>query len=209
MTDTLTVSVLGTGIMGAAMARNLLRAGHTVRVWNRSTAKAAPLAGDGAQVAATPAEAVRDADVILTMLYDGDAVRAVLHDAAPAAKPGAIWVQSTTTGIDEVAGLAALAGEQHVLVTLGDQPRVGSAVVARMAAEPAGSRAAYHGVPGHPAVLGPEQFCAATASLRGDRGLRGLRWRLVECGDLGDGRDVDTPDDLEEIRGEAGAVLRR
>jgi CTP:molybdopterin cytidylyltransferase MocA len=106
-------------------------------------------------------------------------------------------------------GLAALAGEQRVLVTLGDQPRVGPAVVARMAAEPPGSRAAYDGVPGHPAVLGPEQFCAVATSLRGDRGLRGLPWRLVECGDLGDGRDVDTPDDLEEIRGQAGAVLRR
>ncbi|BFO19362.1 hypothetical protein SHKM778_57500 [Streptomyces sp. KM77-8] len=42
MTDQLTVSVLGTGIMGAAMARNLLRAGHTVRAWNRTRAKAEP-----------------------------------------------------------------------------------------------------------------------------------------------------------------------
>ena len=48
MTDKFTVSVLGTGIMGAAMARNLARAGHAVRVWNRTRAKAEPLAADGA-----------------------------------------------------------------------------------------------------------------------------------------------------------------
>lgn len=60
MTDQLTVSVLGTGIMGAAMARNLARAGHAVRVWNRSRAKAEPLAADGAHVAGSPEEAVRD-----------------------------------------------------------------------------------------------------------------------------------------------------
>ena len=124
MTDTLTVSVLGTGIMGAAMARNLIRAGHTVRVWNRSAGKAEPLAGDGARVAATPAEAVRDADVILTMLYDGDAVRAVLRDAAPGVRPGAIWVQSTTVSLEDVDALAA-AAKEHGL-TFYDAPVLGT-----------------------------------------------------------------------------------
>ncbi|MEV4727900.1 NAD(P)-binding domain-containing protein, partial [Micromonospora humida] len=75
MTDELTVGVLGAGIMGAAMARNLVRAGHVVRVWNRSPEKAA---GTGATVAQTPADAVRDADVIITMLYDGATVREVI-----------------------------------------------------------------------------------------------------------------------------------
>ncbi|NYV78497.1 NAD(P)-binding domain-containing protein, partial [Streptomyces sp. UH6] len=73
MTDTRTVAVLGTGIMGAAMARNIARAGHPLRVWNRSREKAEPLAADGARVAATPAEAVEGADVVVTMLYDGPA----------------------------------------------------------------------------------------------------------------------------------------
>ncbi|SFM94727.1 NAD binding domain of 6-phosphogluconate dehydrogenase [Streptomyces sp. cf124] len=54
MTDKLTVSVLGTGIRGAAMARDLVRAGHTVRAWNRTRAKAEPPAADGAFVAGTP-----------------------------------------------------------------------------------------------------------------------------------------------------------
>ncbi|MGV9989534.1 NAD(P)-dependent oxidoreductase [Streptomyces sp. NPDC003374] len=119
-----TVGVLGTGIMGAAMARNLVRAGHTVRVWNRTRAKAEPLAADGARVADTAAEAVRDADVILTMLYDGGTVREVMGEAAPAARRGAVWMQSTTAGLDSVGELAALARE-HGLVFY-DAPVLGT-----------------------------------------------------------------------------------
>ncbi|MCX5395955.1 NAD(P)-dependent oxidoreductase [Streptomyces sp. NBC_00102] len=111
MTDTLTVSVLGTGIMGAAMARNLARAGHSVRAWNRTRAKAEPLAEEGARIADTPAEAVEGADVVLTMLHDGPAVAEVMRQAAPALRPGTAWVQSTTVGVDAVEALAALAAE--------------------------------------------------------------------------------------------------
>ncbi|WNZ10344.1 NAD(P)-dependent oxidoreductase [Streptomyces sp. 11x1] len=115
MTDKLTVSVLGTGIMGAAMARNLVRAGHTVRVWNRTPQKAEALAADGAQVAGTPAEAVRGADVVLTVLYDGAAARDVMREAGSALSPGTAWVQSTTAGLEAVAELAALADEHGLL----------------------------------------------------------------------------------------------
>lgn len=111
MTDNLTVSVLGTGIMGAAMARNLARAGHTVHAWNRSRDKAEPLAAEGVHIAGTPADAVRDADVVLTMLYDGAAVLEVMRQAAPALRPGTAWVQSTTAGLDAIAELAAFARE--------------------------------------------------------------------------------------------------
>ncbi|MFE5947874.1 NAD(P)-dependent oxidoreductase [Streptomyces sp. NPDC056480] len=111
MTDKLTVGVLGTGIMGAAMARNLLRAGLAVRVWNRTRAKAEPLTADGAYVADTPDEAVRGADVVLTVLHDGPAVLRTMRQAAPGLRRGAAWVQSTTSGIEEVGELAGLAGE--------------------------------------------------------------------------------------------------
>ncbi|MGI5378865.1 NAD(P)-dependent oxidoreductase [Streptomyces sp. CA-251387] len=124
MTDKLTVSVLGTGIMGAAMARNLVRAGHTVRAWNRTRAKADPLAADGAFVADSPAEAVEGADVVLTMLYDGPAALDVMGEAAPALRSGAVWVQSTTAGIDAIADLAAFARE-HGLVFY-DAPVLGT-----------------------------------------------------------------------------------
>lgn len=114
MSDARTVAVLGTGIMGAAMARNLLRAGHAVRVWNRSAAKAEPLAADGATVAGSPAEAVDGADVVLTMLHDGAAVAEVIRQAGPGLRPGAVWLQSTTVGVDDTPALAALAGELGV-----------------------------------------------------------------------------------------------
>jgi 3-hydroxyisobutyrate dehydrogenase len=115
MTDKLTVSVLGTGIMGAAMARNIARAGHTVRAWNRSRDKAEPLAADGAHIAGTPAEAVEGADVVLTILYDGPAALDVMRQAAPALRPGTAWVQSTTAGIEAIGELAGFARENGLV----------------------------------------------------------------------------------------------
>ncbi|MER5753853.1 NAD(P)-dependent oxidoreductase [Streptomyces sp. NPDC002088] len=115
MTDKLTVSVLGTGIMGAAMTRNLARAEHTVRAWNRSRDKAEPLAADGVEIAGTPAEAVEGADVVLTMLYDGPATLDVMKQAAPALRPGTAWVQSTTAGIEAIGDLAAFAREYDLV----------------------------------------------------------------------------------------------
>ncbi|MBO1337214.1 NAD(P)-dependent oxidoreductase [Streptomyces sp. VRA16 Mangrove soil] len=123
-TEKLTVSVLGTGIMGAAMARNIARAGHTVRAWNRSRAKAEPLTADGVHVTDTPAEAVSGADVVLTMLYDGPAALDVMRRAAEGLRPGAAWIQSTTAGLDGLDDLAAFAAE-HGLV-LFDAPVLGT-----------------------------------------------------------------------------------
>lgn len=150
MTDKLTVSVLGTGIMGAAMARNLARAGHTVRAWNRSRAKAEPLAADGIAIAGTPAEAVEGADVVLTMLYDGPAALDVMTQAAPALRPGTAWVQSTTAGIEAISDLAAFARE-HRLVFF-DAPVLGTRAPAEagqllvLAAGPSEHRDAVHPV---------------------------------------------------------------
>ncbi|MGV9291157.1 NAD(P)-dependent oxidoreductase [Streptomyces sp. NPDC003719] len=144
MTDKLTVCVLGTGIMGAAMARNLARAGLAVRAWNRSRDKAEPLAADGVHVAGSPEEAVRDAGVVLTMLYDGPAALDVMHRAAPGLRPGAAWVQSTTAGLDALADLVAFARE-HGLVFF-DAPVLGTRQPAEagqllvLAAGPAGAR---------------------------------------------------------------------
>ena len=65
------VAVLGAGgSMGSGIARNLARAGIDVRAWNRTREKAAPLAGDGAAVLGSPAQAAEGADVIVTMLAD-------------------------------------------------------------------------------------------------------------------------------------------
>lgn len=116
MSDTAlpTVAVLGTGIMGAAMARNLLATGHPVRVWNRTAAKAQELASDGAVVTESPADAVSGADVILTMLYDGPAVLDAIGEAAPGLQQGATWVQSTTVGLESAPPIAEFATEHGI-----------------------------------------------------------------------------------------------
>ncbi|MCC7428453.1 MAG: NAD(P)-dependent oxidoreductase [Alphaproteobacteria bacterium] len=86
------IAVLGTGIMGAPMARRLAEAGFTVSAWNRSRAKAEPLAADGVSITDTPAAACAGADVALLMLTDGPACDAVLHQGGvlAALRPGAV-----------------------------------------------------------------------------------------------------------------------
>jgi 3-hydroxyisobutyrate dehydrogenase len=101
------VAVLGTGIMGAPMARNLLKAGFQVRVWNRTPEKARVLAAEGADPAETPAEAVREAAFVITMLTDTAAVLAVMGQAAESVPRGAVWLQtSMDTDLERVAALA-------------------------------------------------------------------------------------------------------
>jgi 3-hydroxyisobutyrate dehydrogenase len=117
------IAFLGTGIMGAPMARHLAAAGHAVTAWNRTAEKARPLAEHGVEVADTPEAAVAGAEVVVTMLTDGDAVGDVMRAAAPAA-PGAIWWQASTVGIAGTEGLAALA-EEHRLVFV-DAPVLGT-----------------------------------------------------------------------------------
>ncbi|MGW1407053.1 NAD(P)-dependent oxidoreductase [Streptomyces sp. NPDC002403] len=100
------VAVLGTGIMGSAMARSLLRAGLDVRAWNRTHSKATPLAADGATVTETAEEAVRGADVVLTMLKDGPSVAAALAAAAGGLHAGQVLLQSSTVGPEATVDLA-------------------------------------------------------------------------------------------------------
>jgi 3-hydroxyisobutyrate dehydrogenase len=109
------VAVLGTGIMGAAMARNLLAEGMEVSAWNRSREKAEPLAEDGAEVADSPADAARDADFLLTMLANADVVEeAIAGDVLPALAEGGVWLQMSTVGEDGSKRLAETANEHGV-----------------------------------------------------------------------------------------------
>lgn len=93
------VAFLGLGTMGAPMAANLLRHGHALTVWNRSAHRAAPLVEGGARLAASPADAARDADAIVLMLADPPAVRAVLDGGAgilAALRAGSVVVDMST-----------------------------------------------------------------------------------------------------------------
>lgn len=101
------VALLGTGLMGFPMARNLTRAGMPLTVWNRTQAKADPLAAEGATVAATVAEAVDGADVIISMMSDGPTVLAVVEDVAQQIEPGALWIDMSSSKPDEARAQAA------------------------------------------------------------------------------------------------------
>lgn len=110
----LNVAVLGMGIMGAGMARQLLDAGHRVTVWNRTPARAEPLVAAGAARADTPADAARDAGFVIAMVADNDASRDVWlgSDGALAVmKPGSVAVDCSTLDPDWITELAAAMAE--------------------------------------------------------------------------------------------------
>jgi 3-hydroxyisobutyrate dehydrogenase len=121
---TTNVAVLGTGTMGRGMTRSLLRAGFAVTVWNRTASRAQDLRDAGARVAADPAEAVAEADVVVTVLFDEDAVARVAEQALPAMRERAVWVQSATVGPTGARRLAALAGAHGVAMI--DAPVLGT-----------------------------------------------------------------------------------
>ena len=111
------VAVLGAGTMGAPMAANLRAAGLDVAVWRRDDDLAA---------------AVRDRDVVLTMLSDADAVLEVAGRALPAAREGVLWLQASTIGIDGTDRCAELAGEHGAVLV--DAPVLGTKAPAEQGA---------------------------------------------------------------------------
>src|ERR1700716_1224460 len=100
MNQTTKVAFLGTGIMGAPMARNCAAAGLDVRAWNRTPEKARALAEHGVTPVESPADAVRDADAVVTMLTDGAAVEDVMagQGALAAVADGAGGLPMRTVG---------------------------------------------------------------------------------------------------------------
>ncbi|MEU5939633.1 NAD(P)-binding domain-containing protein [Micromonospora sp. NPDC047548] len=119
------IALLGTGTMGTAVGRRLLATGQRLTVWNRTPARTGSLVAAGARAAATPAEAVREADVVITMLTDATAVRAVLCGAdAAVLRPGTHLVEMSTIGPRAVRELAGLLPAGVPLV---DAPVAGSA----------------------------------------------------------------------------------
>lgn len=118
------VAVLGTGTMGIGMAHSLLRAGIEVSAWNRSVAKARPLAADGATVVEDVRSAVEGADIVLTMLFDAAAVLEVGERIADAVATDAVWIQSSTIGLDGTARVAKLAADHGLRLV--DAPMLGT-----------------------------------------------------------------------------------
>ena len=122
------VAVLGAGIMGSAMARNLLAAGLPVTVWDRSSPVTGSLAEAGAAAAASAQQAVRDARMVITMLPTADVVSSVIFDGgvAGAFAPGCVWAQMGTIGVEATVAIGARLGELRPDVMFVDAPVSGS-----------------------------------------------------------------------------------
>ena len=163
------VAVLGAGTMGAPMARCLLAAGIPVRVWNRTVSKAREV--DGAEVCSSAAEAAAGADLVLTLLSDGDAVSSSVEDVSFEGVEA--WLQMSTVGVAATERLASVAGERGVAFV--DAPVLGTKQPAEkgelivLASGPSGARDAARPV--------FEAVGARTVSL-GEAGA-GTRLKLV------------------------------
>ncbi len=122
------VAVIGAGIMGSAMARNLVAAGVNTRVWDRSPAAAGPLADAGAVVVASAEDAVRDAGGVITMLPTADAVESVIFDGgvAGAFGDGCVWAQMGTIGVEATRRIRDRLAAQRPGVMFVDAPVSGS-----------------------------------------------------------------------------------
>jgi 3-hydroxyisobutyrate dehydrogenase len=205
--EDVTVAVLGTGIMGAGMVQSLRRAGHAVRVWNRTKGKAEALSQDGTVVAGTPDDAVREVDVVVTMLPDGrvteSVMEPVLHDIADRA----VWAQMGTVGVEATTRLATLAGAAGVGFV--DAPVLGTRKPAEqgellvLAAGPAGLRervAPVFDAVGRGTVwLGEEPGRASRLKLVVNHWMLGLVANLAESLALARMLEIDAAEFLDTI----------
>ena len=123
-----TVAVIGAGIMGSAMTRNLVAAGLTTRVWDRSAAATGPLGDAGAVVASSAPAAVQDAGVVITMLPTDDVVESVIFDegVAGAFADGCVWAQMGTIGVEATLRIRDRLAGQRPGVMFVDAPVSGS-----------------------------------------------------------------------------------
>jgi len=203
------VAVLGTGIMGAPMARNLAAAGHEVRAWNRSREKAEPLASDGVAVCEQPADAVEGAEVVVTMLADGGAVEGVMGDLAARLPDGAVWAQTSTVGLTATERLVALARDARVPIV--DAPVLGTrapaeqgALIVLAAGEPGAREACapvFEAIGARTVALGDEPGAATRMKLVLNAWLLALIEGLGESVALAEGLGVDPAAFLEIIDG--------
>ena len=201
------VAVLGTGTMGAPMARNLAAAGHEVRAWNRTTERAAPLADDGVTVCDTPQEAVDGAEVVVTMLAEGDAVAQVADGLD--FPQGTVWAQMSTVGIEATDRLVAIAGRAGVPYV--DAPVLGTKAPAEQgqltvlaSGDPeARERCApvFEAVGAHTVVLGDEPGAATRMKLVLNAWLVALVEGLAEAVSLAEGLGLDPQQFLDIIDG--------
>ncbi len=122
------LAVLGLGTMGSGMASSALRAGIPLVVWNREPEASHAFAERGAEVAPTAADAVRDADVVITMVTDAKAITYIALDLGvlDALRTKAVWAQMSTIGVEATEEIASLVAKRRTDVSFLDAPVSGS-----------------------------------------------------------------------------------
>ena len=188
------IAVLGTGIMGGAMARNLAAAGHEVRAWNRTREKAEGL---GATVAETPARAVDGVEAVLTMLADGPTVDAVV----PELDPGVLWVQSSTVGVADTERFAARHARFLDAPVLGSRPQAEAGELLVLAAGPDRPEALLDPISSRVMWLGDEPGAGTKLKLTLNLWILNLVENLCETMALAEGLGLDRRWFLDAIKG--------
>jgi 3-hydroxyisobutyrate dehydrogenase len=193
--------------MGAPMAARLLGAGHDLTVYNRTPAKAEPLITAGAKLAGSPAEAVADAEIAITMVSGPDALESVT--LAPgglvgALQPGATWVDMSTVGPDAMLSVAGKLADGRFAV---DAPVLGSVPQAKtgsleifVGGEPSSYESLFPllSTMGRPRLVGP-LGSAAALKLVVNSALVALQCVLGECLALADGFSLDQTTVLDAL----------
>ena len=173
------IAFIGLGRMGSGMARNLMRAGHELAVYNRSRERAEPFAKEGGRVAGSPAEACAAADIAITMLADDQAVEEVVFwkdGIAAGLKKGAVHVSSSTISTALARRLAhehAGRGQQYLSAPVFGRPE--AAESKKLVVIPAGPaeivdrcRPVFEAIGRQTIVIGPEAWQANASKLCGN-----------------------------------------
>jgi 3-hydroxyisobutyrate dehydrogenase len=188
------VAFLGTGLMGAPMARHLAAAGHEVTAWNRTREKAEGL---GAAVAASPADAIEGADVLVTMLVDGPAI----DTAVPELDPELLWIQMSTVGVAETARFAKRHQRYVDAPVLGSKPQAEAGELLVMAAGRERPEEVFDAIAGRVLWLADEPGAGTKLKLTINLWIMNLVENLAETFALAKANGVDPRLFLEAIQG--------
>ncbi len=168
------IAIIGTGLMGTAMAEALMSVGHEIIAYNRTASRTAPLVALGAKAAATPADAIAAADASVVLLPDADSVHAVLlSEATKTSLKGKKLLNASTTKPEEIV------------------------LIAREVAENGGSLAEVSIMVGADELRGKQgQFVLGSSVADEDfwtELLRSIGVRVNRAGDVGDASKAETP----------------
>jgi 3-hydroxyisobutyrate dehydrogenase len=203
------VSVLGTGIMGAAMARSLARDGHDVAVWNRTADRARAVEAERITAYATVGEAVRDAAVVLTVVYDADSVLGLTPEIVGSLGADAVWAQVSTVGpvgIRRVADAAAAVSDRLLdAPVLGTRQPAEDGKLVVLASGPALAReraqTVFDAIGSRTMAVGDEVGPASALKLVCNSWVASVNTAVAQAVGLAEALDLDPRLFLEAIRG--------